>query len=338
MNKTIKIEDILFNKIKNRYRFYDIPASIHRTKGIIVDSYYPFEIGNSIKRGESYTNIPNSTIRNTYAISDRVAEDTGASQLHISELISMLNYTKTDISKLLQSVKNKKIILGLIGLGGSGSNFLHWTYKMSEWVGKDAIFETIIAYDDDTFDVPNMLRIPWIPEFQAGRQKTTYKTELIPLRYKNISKNFRINNKKFVERDEQEIRPITRTILYGAPDIETRLMLSRIDTTFIAATHRDDEFSLVENPKVDTDIMIEAYGKINLSKFFINHLAMTIKFLESIRDREEPYGGTEERRIEHVNFNVKYRSEMINGFKAGAKRIMLQTPAAEDNLELEMEE
>ena len=52
----------------------------------------------------------------------------------------MLGYTKTDIGKILQAVKNRELQCILIGLGGTGSNFIHWLYEMSEWTGKTEIF------------------------------------------------------------------------------------------------------------------------------------------------------------------------------------------------------
>ena len=99
--------------------------------------------------------------------------------------------------------------------------------------------------------------------------------------------------------------------------------MSDSNYTFVAATHRDSEFSLVENPRVDNDLMMETYGKINLSKFYLNHLMMTIKFLEYLRDKKSSFGSNEERVITIQNFNELYASQIQDGFKAGAKKLFI---------------
>ena len=329
MKKTVKINHLIFDKIKFRYqsssfgRAY-IPGK--RREKTLLDTFYPYMIMHQIANNRKlYQNL--FELQKMPCISERVAEDIGARKLHISELISMLGYTKTDISKLLQAVKNKGYNLVLIGAGGTGSNFLHWLYEMANFTGKRDIFVQISVYDDDEYDIPNMLRIPFIPDFSKIVNNipefSTKKVHCLPDRFYSLATLFEGKDRLFEEKDIDNMKLYTKreTIIYGAPGIETRTMLSEKDVTFIAATHRDDEFSLVENPSVDNDLMMETYGKINLSKFFLNHLLMTIKFLEHLRDRTEPFGTTAENVILRENFNQLFKEQLKNGFKAGSKRI-----------------
>ena len=83
---------------------------------------------------------------------------------------------------------------------------------------------------------------------------------------------------------------------------------------------------------------METYGKINLSKFFLNHLTMTIKFLEHIRDRERAYGTRAEVEILRANFDEIYREKLDTGFKAGAKKLYAYSSDRPTDLNIEEEE
>jgi len=340
MKKQIQINDLIFQKIKFRYDFYDSVRVWDKMTAnkLFIDTFYPFDIASSIRDNQK-TRTYITSGRNGYAISERVAEDTGARRLHISELITMLGYTKTDITKMLQHVKNLELDCVLVGLGGTGSNFLHWLYEMSEWTGKSQIFHKIRAFDDDEFDVPNMLRIPFIPQYRTIENEAPFKTKCIPLKFNNASVIFVPVNRKLTEEDlsSHRIGMIRKTFIYGAPDIATRTFLSRGEYTFFAATHRDGEYSIVENPDVDNDLMLETYGKINLSKFFLNHLSMTIDFLRYLPTRTEPYD-TQRQNVEIVreDFDTKFRVKLDTGFKAGSKKLfVVSEPRIRNELELE---
>ncbi len=337
MTKQIKINNLLFEKIAFRYSFFS-DQTMYGSKiknKMFLDTFYPYTLALNIV-------IPGTEMKlasdksDGFAISEQVSNELGVRKLHISELITMLGYTKTDITKLLQGVKNKTYNLTLVGLGGTGSNFLHWMYEMAEWTGKIEIFNKVTSFDDDDFDVPNMLRIPFVPQFNNEIQ-TSKKVRCIPSQFKIIARYFTLHEARLTHEDILSGSPGNpeKTIIYGAPDIETREWLSSSFYTFIAATHRDSEYSLVENPRVDNDLMMETYGKINLSKFFLNHLTMTIKFLEHLRDREIPFGTINEVNISHSNFDEAY--PIHQGLKVGAKNLFIidENITREQYLELE---
>ncbi len=337
--KQIKVNDIIFEKVKFRYAFID-GARVNERKmigKILSDTLYPLEVAKVM----ASQNRPRVARRTGFAISERISQDLQLPKLHISELTTMLGYTKTDITKLLQTVKNKQLMIKLIGLGGTGSNFLHWMYEMSSWVGKMNVFESVIGYDDDIFDVPNMLRIPFIPEARTS-EITAFKTDNIPMRFQYISAaTMSFRNQRMVKADMEKAKKTTtagkRTIIYGAPDIGTRQELFEADCHFFAATHRDNEYSIVYKPEVDNDLMMETYGKINLSMFFLNHLSMTIDFLKHLAAEDFELTPANPTNVEVVreDFALKYVDQFVNGFKAGSKRFFVVTnPAYEYNLEL----
>ena len=322
MQKKIKVNDIIFEKIKFRYDLMNlgyIHNRKHKTK-LMLDSFYPYAVARSIKEGELIQRILGIGT-NGYAISERVVEDMSCKQLHISELTSMLGYTKTDITKLLQIVKHKNYKIVLVGLGGTGSNFLHWMYEMCNWTGKTEIFAEVFGADNDDYDVPNMLRIPFIPE--NSTEVSSLKAYCIPKKFRYISARYDMQN-MLIDQTwlDNVVYPTGTTFVYGAPDITTRQFLSESRYTFFAATHRDNEYSIVENPTVDNELMMETYGKINLSRFFLNHLSMTIDFLTHLSTRVETM--EEQRENETVvreDFRAKYSAEMEAGFKSGSKKL-----------------
>ena len=335
MNKTINISDLIFEKIKHRYHF-QTENKMHQRNArnkVLVDSFYPAWIAISI--AEPTPNAMHITTGQGYAISERVATDLNSRKLHISELTTMLGYTKTDIGKLLQATKNKEYDLVLVGLGGTGSNVIHWLYEMMQWTGKEQIFRRVRMFDDDEFDIPNMLRIPFIPEF-TNTVFDAKKVNTIPKKFNNIGINTyryteRLTEELLIAKDRNFLGPKKKTVIYGAPDILTREFLTNLDYSFLAATHRDNEYSIVENPAVDNDLMMETYGKINLSMFFLNHLAMTIEFLKHLGQRTENFGKAEDgtqienETIVRHNFGDKFQSEILGGFKAGSKKIYVAT-------------
>ena len=345
MKKTIQISDLIFTKIKHRYHFMSegrlYERNIHRK--ILIDSFYPAEIARQIADPKNERRYGKMTHKKGYAISQRVANDLGCKQLHISELVTMLGYTKTDISKLLQAVKHKSLNLTLCGLGGTGSNVLHWMYEMSQWTGKDQIFDKIYMFDDDDFDIPNMLRIPFMPQFSSenfdAKKANTIPGKFDILANKTYRHTEKLNASFLNRRGNGYLGNPNKVVIYGAPDIATREFLSGLGYTFLAATHRDNEYSIVENPSVDNDLMMETYGKINLSMFFLNHLSMTIDFLTHLATREEPLGSIRQNRaVVRENFGDKFQQEIASGFKAGAKKLYaIKESRAETTIELEEE-
>ena len=326
MNKQIQINDLIFEKVKFRYDFYYVGRVPARTRNrLFVDTFYPFLLAQSIT--DKKAGVPQFSQGSTdgHAISERVAQDLGTKHVHISELITMLGYTKTDISKILQAAKNKEMNIALVGLGGTGSNFLHWMYEMSQWTGKAQIFNQIKSFDDDVYDVPNMLRIPFIPEY-LDTTAEPLKTRCIPRKFNSLGRSWRMMSRKMTASDmtQNTLGRKNVSVIYGAPGIETRQFLSDSEFTFFAATHRDGEYSIVENPDVDNDLMMETYGKINLSKFFLNHLSMTIDFLKYIGNTDREYE-TQNKNVEIVrnDFDDQFKEQLVDGFKAGAKRMFI---------------
>jgi hypothetical protein len=191
---------------------------------------------------------------------------------------------------------------------------------MAEWTGKEEIFQNISIFDNDKFDVSNLLRIPFYPD--NPNTTSIHKISNIPKRYLNLLSK-RIPNirwDRFVEQNiDRNIR--TRKIYYGAPDLETRnLFIGTENVKFYTGTHKGHKVSLKYKPSVDDEMAIEGYGKINLGAFFINHIMLTIKFLEELTTEQTRENG--EIIFEH-DFETEYMDLNDTPYKAGTKKIFL---------------
>jgi len=280
MKKIKRINEIIAQQIEWRYELlnWNHYRTRHKKNKEIYDSYFPGLVYKSIKNKSMIESIT-SKKRKDYVLSERISKITGNPLLHISEITNMLGYTKTEISKILAKVKKNQPRVSLLGMGGSGSNFIHWTYLMAEWTNKLELFYELTLIDFDKFDTTNMLRIPF-----ASRNNVMhpYKVNVVPTKYTNIAKSYRTTLVK-IERGNDAVPIISNmknTYVYGAPDLETRKLLNELNVPYYAATHKDNRCGIKYMPDVDDELGIETYGKINLTVFFLNHIQMTIEFLK----------------------------------------------------------
>jgi len=313
MTKKIEINSLILKQIANRYEAIEFGklSTGQRNYGII-DSAVPYEEYYSLKYNEGYYKFPPGCI----AISEPIAKRYNLPRLHISELCTIFGHTKTSIKKILTEVKKKNIDLGMIGFGGTGTNFFHWLSEMAEWTNTNRIFKRFYIYDNDFFDSVNLLRVPFVL-----KQKKDI-THLLPkVHYCNDYAGIATQFNKI----QENLTPKNLTknmIYYGAPDLETRKIMHENNVAFIAATHRDNACMLSLRPEIDTELQIETYGKISLSIFFLNHLKMTISFLEylasdiSLKEME-----TTTKTILEYDFAEENEEMIIHGTRIGGRTI-----------------
>ncbi|RLA58085.1 MAG: hypothetical protein DRQ78_12715 [Epsilonproteobacteria bacterium] len=195
---------------------------------------------------------------------------------------------------------------------------------MAEWANINRIFEDLIISDNDYFDSVNLLRVPFIlPELEGN---AIYKKVYYFKDYANISRYIYLQQKNVNEGNLNRDH-----IHYGAPDLETRQMLHEQKIAFIAATHRDNACALMQRPELDTELMVETYGKIALTPFFMNHIRMTISFMEYLGHPDTTLDTLkgEEKSILTYDF-VEENKEMITGGARISGRTMY--PVVPDNL------
>lgn len=277
IKKSKDINTIIHNQIKHRYEMVSLRKMKKTgTKLKIVDSAYPYE---KLMQEQSGNKTPRDPGKYSVCISERISKEFNIRQLNIEELITFLGYTKTDIKKYMTELKKIRPNLVIVGYGGTGTNFLHWMSQLALMTGHTNIFKDIVLADDDYFDTANLFRIPFIlPDLGTDQ---LMKKQYYWKNYANISEDMMIQSEKITSKNT-----LKNYIYYGAPDLETRKILDEAKIPFVAATHRNEDCALMLRPTMDTELMVETYGKISLTTFFLNHLRMTIGFIEFLIDPE----------------------------------------------------
>lgn len=112
-----------------------------------------------------------------------------------------------------------------------------------------------------------------------------------------------------------------KKIFFGSPEVATRNIISSYcrrsenNSTFLCTTHSDDTVSIVNNPTVEgTNLIVESYGTITLTKLNLNILKATIELINILANRDDLTNG--EKLLEHTFSGLQttkyvYLSEMF---------------------------
>ena len=318
--------DIFKDISENLAHRYAVLPKPGKVKNLIVDSFLPqyfikhkFNLENI---QEEFKNIsPTATM-----IHRGFARMLGIRELPLDDMLAMIGYTKQRITELLTNVKAKKFNIAFAGYGGVGTNTVYWLTELCNMTNIQGLFNKIIITDFDKLSLDNVFRMPnpfktllalKHEDMIFNRVTNTYtKTEY---RFNSLYKTQTIpeNSLKalsakapYIGTDalsgytfhEHHVNNLYNWVVYGAPDIESRRILSEAihgpssdhsnsyDSrlaehikAFISATHGDDICELSINPSYlenESNLMIESYGIIQLNVFFFNQLRLAIAFLE----------------------------------------------------------
>lgn len=318
--------DIFKDISENLAHRYAVLPKPGKVKNLIVDSFLPQYF---IKHKFNLENIQEEfrSISPTATMIHRgFARMLGIRELPLDDMLAMIGYTKQRIAELLTNVKAKKFNIAFAGYGGVGTNTVYWLTELCNMTNIQGLFNKIIITDFDKLSLDNVFRMP-----------NPFKT-LLALKREDMNFNDSINNYKRTEHrfnslyktqtipenslkalsakapyigtdalsgytfHEHHVNNLYNWVVYGAPDIESRRILSEAifgpssdhsnsyDSrlaehikAFISATHGDDICELSINPSYlenESNLMIESYGIIQLNVFFFNQLRLAIAFLE----------------------------------------------------------
>lgn len=321
--QTINIAELIADKIKVRYA--EITERTMGSQNMVCDAFYPTYVRESLTNG----NMPTALSKRASAISPFIASELNLYQVPFDDIVKMLGYKKLNLKATVDAVKAKHLELVLVGLGGTGMNFMHWGEELCNYVNSVNVFKRLMIYDQDAVDLTNMFRFPKIlnPYNQyLNEGGKLFKVDAIPnssvlsdsifkersfIRHGNIARA--VSNQDGSPRLSSSW---TSRILYGAPDIATREMFSQFkDLKFISGTHGNDDCQLYIKPMQDSTIQIESYGMINLSVFFMNQIKMTIAFFELLASDTDL---TVPNLVMEYSFAKEYSNNRIN--KAGLSR------------------
>lgn len=290
--QSINIAELVADKIKTRYA--EISEATFGSQNMVVDAFYPTYVRQSLTNRHFAPNLS----KKVSCISPFLAKELNCFQIPIEDLIRMLGYSKIQLKTILESVKAKNLELVLVGLGGTGMNFMHWATELCNYTNSINVFESIYIYDEDKIDLTNLFRFPMI--LDASNMYHMTNTNSLPYKLDCINRDTILSRTRMTFNHEfitintlsdngTYIRPYWKNkILYGAPDIQTREMFSTLsELQFVSATHGNDDCQLYIKPPQDSNMQMESYGMINLSVFFMNQLKMTIAFFELLNSSED---------------------------------------------------
>ena len=304
----------LKEQIRHRYHLQDRPTS--GSLNTIIDSFLPSALYNcnmdseKIKKQYSY-----ALSKSAYAISPYVANLFGIRRVDTRQLCRILGFDEKKIKSMLLDIKIKKLDFVFVGAGGTGINTAIWLKELCDFSNISGLFNRVHCFEEDNVEISNLLRFPLDPHSIIVDGDTpsgavidiTSKLHLIKNAAMQLSSNVPTLVTKFICKDENKITDYPSTIfmnnmqtlikddgdfestnsfrtrdnviLYGAPDIATRINLTKAGR-FISATHATNSCNVYINPIQDSTIQVESYGMIQLAPFFMNQLRMTISLLE----------------------------------------------------------
>lgn len=295
----IYFRDYMKRELEHRYAMFSRPRNGDINP--VCDSYMP----NVISSDFDYVDIP----KTGQFISRWFASMCNVRPIPINDLTSMLGYKPKDIKQLLMNVKKNQHYIVMLGMGGTGSNFLYWLQEMCYEHNVKSIFSKIIAYDDDSYDFSNMFRLPFNSEAIFENYNT--KASLVyNFQYLSSKGNVSIPFNFIINSEYERYHKVSNGFVYfGAPNIRTREMLYNAkndkDFLFISATHGDDDCSVSIFPNNNSYLQVESYGMIRLSTFFMNQIYMTIKTLEILAEPVDEIDKTP-RKVAEYNFAKEY--------------------------------
>lgn len=304
----------LKEQIRHRYFLQERPTS--GSLNTVIDSFLPSALYNcnmdseKVRRQYSYI-----LSKNSYAISPYVSNLFGIKKVDPRQLCKILGFDEKKIKSMLMSIKLKKLDFVFVGAGGTGINTAIWLKEMCDFSNITGLFNRVYCFDEDEVEISNLLRFPIDPHSiiidgttpTGSAISNTSKLHLIKHAVMQLSTNTAslvtkfickdentlsdfpssifVNNMKTIVKDDGDFETINmfrtrdNVVLYGAPDIATRVNLSKAGR-FISATHATNSCNVYINPSQDASIQVESYGMIQLSPFFMNQLRMAISLLE----------------------------------------------------------
>lgn len=233
-------------ELAHRYAVLEKPGKI---KNLIVDSFLPQYFikhkFNLIELKEEFSKISSSATM----IHRGFARMLGIRELPFEDMLTVIGYTKENISTLLTNVRAKKLNIAFAGYGGVGTNTIYWLTQMCNICNIQGLFNKIIIADPDTLSLDNIFRMPnpfvnhtlientdlnyiLTHKYSSSEynQNSLYKTKNIPQEsLKALStKTAYITDRELDGYTFQtnHINNMYNWIAYGAPDINTRKLFT----------------------------------------------------------------------------------------------------------------
>jgi len=278
ITEDINLDDIIADKLKLKYKMFNLDE-IKSIANMGIDSIFPTIFVNQLTNKYKKCKKTGSN----FAFSEFIANKMNVRHIEVNELFTMFDINAKKIKQQLIKLKKKKINLVMIGFGGGGINFWYWLERILNHTLVFNVFESIVIYDNDDFDLTNLPRIPY--DLRTKDLTTLKKVLLAKETQVQITNNLLIMDQKFAEEKISQ-NDSEQTIYIGGPDIKTRKILSESNEIFLSVTHGDNELGIYLNPLQDSSLQVESYGTIELNYFYLNQFAATIALINYFADED----------------------------------------------------
>lgn len=295
---------LIESNVLNRYVHTSEPKLFNEDKDreiiSIEDTRAPMMLAENIKNNSSYECKLDDGIR---FMNPNLAKMYNANRMEIDDILAILGESQEEVKTLCESVQNKRRNIIIVGLGGGMSNFVHWVERFMEFFRIDGtMFENVAVFEDDDLELSNLFRIPLdyiTPIFIKDIQNKKNPKSLMMKNTKQFARNY-VLVKNFINA-YSDFENLNKSFDFyiGGPTLEAREIIRAKGKNFICPSHGNNDLYIHENPVTQNyEMMVETYGSVHLSYFFLNMVKMTIEVMKII-DR-----GTTEKDKLHIRYSA----------------------------------
>lgn len=303
--------NITLSDIQQRYDLkYTNEVLVSNNKGqfnILADKYAILNLQNDKLRGLLQGDL--------YCINPNLAKLNGMKQLSLAMCLKLAGINEKELKKEMTDFHKLNPNIISIGLGGTMSNFFYWLDTFSRYFSLDCPIDKLFCLENDELTFHNLPRIPlnYLSNIRslANDYKFAFsKKAYMLLNYTNLYKDYNFECKKLevsndinedqttnnfiCELDKLDKTNFKKTFIIGTPDLETRqgLYLAQQDELLhipvILPGHQNNDLTIFVNPEFKSnEFLVETYGSINLTMFFINMIIMTYEIIKYINRYKE---------------------------------------------------
>lgn len=227
-----------------------------------------------------------------YCINPNLARLLGLKQLSTQELLTLLGIDLKELTTYMKTLKKDgyQIILG--GLGGAMSNFVYWLEEFCKLTKIDYVFPILHIFEYDELEMTNLFRIPldYISPSTRARQGRTSKLTMASHLSHCARKIYCYKNTLTPNSAYTTLTRNSYTVIIGSLDATTRFADYVLPT--IIPLHKDNDVVIYRNISQNEsaqNLLVENYGKIDLTYFFFNMILMTYEIIKDLVDSKVNY-------------------------------------------------
>lgn len=330
--------NITFSDIKQRYDLkYTNEVLVHNDKAqlnFLADKYAILNLHND--------KLKLSLQGNLYCINPNLAKLNGMKQLPLAMCLNLAGINEKELKKEITDFHKLNPNIVSIGLGGTMSNFFYWVDTFSKYFSLDCPIDRLFCIEDDELSFHNLPRIPldYLSNIRNIADDYSFQDNskaYMLLNYTNLYKVYQFERRKLTmdntinenqsmnnfiaSLDKLEKTISKKTFIIGTPDLETRqgLYLAQqnelLHIPVILPGHQNNDLTIFANPEFKSnDFLVETYGSINLTMFFINMIIMTYEIVKYINRYK---GDLSEQLIYNKTLTIDDLKENLKDLKEG---------------------